>query len=202
MPEAMLAHRVARSRSLTRPALALAGCAALILLSGSGCAPVAVHTMADPIANFAAYSTFEVLPDGGATLADAAHTRRSRLLDDPRLNDELRAAIASQLTIKGLRPAPAGSEPDLVIGYQTAARNQAEVLPPIYGVGWRGRVQMRLPAQVHWYKEGTLVIDIVDALDRSLVWRGIGVGAMRDMRPGGPLEEAVREILKDFPPRK
>jgi hypothetical protein len=173
----------------------------LSLLSGSGCAPVAVHTMADPDADFAGYSTFEVLPQGGATLADAAASRRLRVLDDPRLHDELRAAIASELVAKGLRPAPAGVEPDLVVGYQTATRNQAEVLPPVYGVGWRGRVHMRLPAQVHWYKEGTLVIDIVDAADRSLVWRGVGVGAMRDMHPGGPLKDAVREILRKFPPR-
>lgn len=182
-----------------------AGCAALALLallSGLGCAPVAVHTMADPEANFAAYSTFEILPRGGATLAEAAPSRRLSVLDDPRLHDELHAAIASELAVKGLRPAPPGSEPDLVVGYQTATRNQAEVLPPVYGVGWRGRTHMRLPAQVHWYKEGTLVIDIVDAADRSLIWRGVGVGAMRDMRPAGPLEEAVREILKDFPPRK
>ena len=52
---------------------------------------------------------------------------------------------------------------------------------------------------MRWYKEGTLVIDIVDAAGKHLVWRGLGVGAMRDMHPGEPLRKAVADILKHFP---
>ena len=74
------------------------------------------------------------------------------------------------------------------------------MLPPVYGVGWYGHTYRARPAHVHWYKEGTLVIDIVDRRGRQLVWRGVGVGAMRDMRPGNDLKAAVREVLARFPP--
>jgi len=79
-------------------------------------------------------------------------------------------------------------------------RDQADVVPPLYGVGWRGHVYRTSPGYVRWYKEGTLVIDIVDTADNQLVWRGVGVGAMRDMHPGTPMTEAVQEILEQFPP--
>lgn len=194
-------HAAARRGALGFPGLALAGCLAAILVTagGAGCARVSVHTMSDPQADFTRYATFRILPRGGATL-QAAPPRRLRVLDDPAFHDELARAIATALAEKGLRAVSRDADPDLVVGYQIAVRNQAEVLPPIYGAGWRGHLYLRHPAQVHWYKEGTLVIDLVDAGERDLLWRGVGVGAMRDLHPGEALEEAVREILEGFPP--
>jgi hypothetical protein len=157
--------------------------------------------MADPGADFASYATFRVLPRGGEVASGERLPRHLRALEDPGFHDALHEAIQTALVAKGLRPA-GEAEPDLVIGYQTAVRNQADVMPPAYGVGWRGHVYVRHPGNVRWYKEGTLVIDVVDAASRTLVWRGIGVGAMRDMHPGEALDDAVREIFEEFPPEE
>ena len=111
----------------------------------------------------------------------------------------MQEAIESELLARGLRPLPRGAQPDLLIGYRTVVRDQVEALPPVYGVGWRGRTYVARPGHVHWYKEGTLVIDVIDRAGEHLVWRGIGVGAMRDMKPGTALSESIGEILREFP---
>jgi hypothetical protein len=171
--------------------------AALIPL---GCSRVSVHTMADPEVDFTRYATYKILPKGGAQVSGAGPARRRAIWRDPLYHSYVHDALGTALREKGLRPVPEAREADLVIAYQTTVQTHRDVLPPVYGVGWRGHVYVRHPARVRTYKEGTFVIDIVDGRERHLVWRGVGVGAMRDMRPGEPLTDAVREILAEFPP--
>jgi hypothetical protein len=171
-----------------------------LALIGAGCSRISVHTIADPEANFATYSTFKFLPEGGKPPAGAPAAARLRILRNPNYHAILQEAIGSALIEKGFRSARGEAEADLLVGYHTVVQNRADVVPPIYGVGWRGHVYVARPGHVRHYKEGTLVIDIVDAVGHHLVWRGVGVGAMREMRPGEALHGAVGEILEDFPP--
>jgi hypothetical protein len=183
-----------------------AGCAAVILaglgaMLASGCSRVSVHTVVDPSATFRSDATFAFLPDGGRAERAERLPRRLRRVEDPLYQADLQMAIRADLETKGLRPVPAGDAPDLQIGYQTVVRNQADVMPPIYGVGWRGRAYVAAPGHVRWYQEGSLVIDVIDARSGETVWRGIGTGAMRDMAAGDDVQSAVKEVLKDFPPK-
>ncbi|MBP6875849.1 MAG: DUF4136 domain-containing protein [Candidatus Eisenbacteria bacterium] len=172
----------------------------LTLAALAGCSRVSVRSMADPDVDFGRFATFAFLPDGGRPPEDAPPPRHLSILQDPRYHASLQEAIGSALVERGFRPARAEAQPDLWIAYHTVIRDQADVMPALYGVGWRGRMFVASPGYVRWYKEGTLVIDIVDAADDRLVWRGVGVGAMCDMRPGTPMNEAVEEILDEFPP--
>ena len=158
-----------------------------------GCSRVAVHTIVDPEADFASYSTFDFLPNGGPK----GGPTHGRTLRDPLYYSYVQEAIAEVLAEKGLKRVHGNA--DLVIAYKALTRRQAEVLPPIYGVGWRGRVYVVAPGHVAWYREGTLVIDVIDTRTRHTVWRGVGTGAMRDMRPGEDLKAAVREVMERFP---
>lgn len=51
---------------------------------------------------------------------------------------------------------------------------------------------------------GTLVIDVLDASSRELIWRGWAEGVLAELRgtaeQQGPLNEIVAEILERFPP--
>jgi len=175
--------------------------ASLGAMLAGGCSRVSVHTVVDPSANFRAYSTFAFLPDGGRAERAERLPRRLRRIEDPLYQADLQMAIRADLAAKGFRHVAAGDAPDLQIGYQTVVRNQAEVMPPIYGIGWRGRAYVAAPGHVRWYKEGSLVIDVIDARSGETVWRGIGTGAMRDMAAGEDVQDAVREVLEDFPPK-
>ena len=104
-------------------------------------------------------------------------------------------------------------------GYSLSAREQADFVVVIHagikermrvqdfgGYGWYnpwwgpygGRVE------VSYYEEGTLVIDIVDAKEEELVWRGMGTGIVRPHKKPEKMQEDidqdVRKILSDFPP--
>jgi hypothetical protein len=57
---------------------------------------------------------------------------------------------------------------------------------------------------VSYYEEGTLVIDVVDAEAKDLVWRGMGTGIMREYSKPEQRQKAidrdVAKILAAFPP--
>ncbi len=178
---------------------ALWGAMALVI-AGAGCSRVAVEATADPRANFSTYTSFAFLPKGGVTGPPQDVPRRLRATLDPLYHAYVQEAVTRDLTAKGLVLAKDRDEADLLIAYRTVVGDRVDVSPPIYGVGWRGYVHVAEPGYVHWYKEGTLVIEFIDRQGEYLVWRGVGVGAMRDMRPGEDLMAAVGEILAQFPP--
>jgi hypothetical protein len=49
---------------------------------------------------------------------------------------------------------------------------------------------------------GTLIIDIVDAEKKSLVWRGTAVGVVEPGRTMEQINETVKKMLANFPPVK
>ena len=59
---------------------------------------------------------------------------------------------------------------------------------------------------VSYYEEGTLVIDVVDAKEKELVWRGMGTGIMRQYakpeKMQKDIDQDVAKILAAFPPGK
>lgn len=187
------------NRAPRGPLLAFSAAVALAAM-GTGCSRVAVEATADPRANFSTYTSFAFLPNGGMTGAARDVPRRLRATLDPLYHAYVQEAVTRDLTAKGLVLATDREAADLLIGYRTVVGDRADVYPAIYGVGWRGHVHVARPPQVRWYKEGTLVIELIDRRGEYLVWRGIGVGAMRDMRPGEDLMAAVGDIMAEFPP--
>jgi len=75
-----------------------------------------------------------------------------------------------------------------------------------YGWGWFDPLGGYVSSQTYLnqWKEGTLMIDIVDARKEQLVWRGMGTGAIdpdRSLeRKQDDMNDTARRILKDFPP--
>jgi len=169
-----------------------------VLIVLPSCSQVRVHTLADPDANFETYNTYAFLPKGGAK-QKLKPGPRTKVVRDPLFHAHVQDAVEDALLEKGYTRVTEPRRADLLIGYSTAVSDQADVMPAVYGVGWRGRVVKVRPAHVKWNKEGTLVIDLVDRRGEHLVWRGVGVGAMRDLRPGNDLKSAVREILEELP---
>ncbi len=56
--------------------------------------------------------------------------------------------------------------------------------------------------EVSYYEQGTLVIDIVDPVDKELAWRGIATGIVREGgRSQKELDEIVSKVLRTFPPK-
>ena len=133
-------------------------------------------------------------------------------LDNPLLHDRIVAAVDRTLATKGYTKLEDG-KPDFYVNYHLAMQSKLDVrtidygAPYGYGVwgvgGWGG---------VGWsetyavpYDEGTLAIDVIDIAKRKLVWRGFGVGRLKENPKPEQVTErvnaAVEEVLAQFPPK-
>lgn len=164
-----------------------------------GCAPIAVSVDFDPAADFSGFRTFGLLPDPEATGNPRA--------DNPLLHQRVRAALGDQLKSQGYT---LSEDPQIWVGYHLATEKRLDVrvVNDYYGYGhWRyGGVGRTGPAytDVREYEQGMLIIDVVDAARKLVVWRGVGEARVREQPTPEQVEERIRqavaEILGRFPP--
>jgi hypothetical protein len=185
----------------------------LALLTGvSACAPkVNVEQRAN--VNFSRYRTFDFADTEVKTSGDQNPLLRSAITQD-----RIKQAIASELAKRGLRQVE--TNPDFLVTTHTfvekAERTVYDTQPAAgyaypYSVGYRGRF---LPVNYgYWYgpsyysqprteqyREGTLVIDFIDARTNNLVWRGSVADPVDDAgRLGSEFSKNAKEILDKFP---
>lgn len=176
-----------------------------LLLLLAACQSTQVQRDFDPQRDFSAYRSW-------AWQEPALQFRP----DDPRVRSDLteqriRSAVREQLDQRGLRPAPDGSDPDVrvqvwfIVDERTRQYSSSSISAwgnPWYGY-WGG--PMYTDTRTIHYRVGTLQVDIHDAADGKLVWRGSAEQVLRD-DPGGPQERAdvfreiVAKVLSQYPP--
>jgi len=174
--------------------LALATCIVMV-----GCAaPLTMDFDYDTEADFAALKTYDWMPATGNAAADELLVKR------------IRNAVDSQLQAKG--HALAAGTPDFLIAMQLSGKTAyggstgvgVSVGVP---VGRAGRISVgggkSKPIEK---KEGTLVLDFLDAKTKSLVWRGTASGAVEPAASPEAqqqrINEVIAELLARFPPKK
>jgi hypothetical protein len=181
-------------------ALGLVPLVALLAGLAPACATVTVRTDHDPYVDFSRYRTFSVL--GGQMIVDGRRDDSNTVLKD-RIQD----AITAELASKGLQPVGVGG--DLLVGYVAGARTVTEMQVseahvPGYGPygawgGWWG------PAYQDWwnreYTKGTLVIDLMDAENKRLVWRAYTQADVTSPGAKEIVHRAVQKAFGKFPPR-
>ncbi|MDE3155191.1 MAG: DUF4136 domain-containing protein [Acidobacteriota bacterium] len=129
---------------------------------------------------------------------------------DPLIDTRVVTAIEQQLQAKGLKRSD--TAPDLVVVYHMALNKPRNIsafstgigdygpYPYQWGAGW-GSTDVR----VSQIAAGTLVIDVIDAHQKDLVWRGIGVNEVdalaEPMRRDQEVQLAVTSILANYPPK-
>ena len=161
-----------------------------------GCASTRVRVQYDETADFSAYKTFYF------NKAQPKSQGRTGAVHDPLFNKDIMQEIRPLMEAKGFGEATRRDEADLLVVFYAYTRQHREFVPPTYVVGRRGRVWAASPGHVYNYKEGTLVIDIVDRAHKELVWRGVGTDVVGRGLPKAELVKAVEAILADFPPGK
>jgi len=156
----------------------------------AGCAPVAVQWDYDPDADFSKYRTFAWMP-----------RKDDRKSGDPALKNPFLEKRIKKSTVERLATIDCqvnSADPDFLIAYYITFKKKETV--DVYRYGYRGPREV----DVHRYKEGTLVLDFVDAETKQLIWRGWGSDAFRPV--GGPEEQQKNidriadAILDKFPP--
>ena len=110
------------------------------------------------------------------------------------MNDRrIQAALDSQLVARGYTR-DAGGKPDFLVAYHAATRNRVGVQEWGYGPGrWGSR-----RVDVNEYTQGTLVVDLVDAASRQLVWRGSATGTIEPKEADKKIKKAVAKLMDQF----
>jgi len=113
------------------------------------------------------------------------------------VNREIRMAVVSQLTGKGLTQTNS-DDADLYVGYQVALDQEKQWTA--FAMGESGFGGMR-EASSSTISNGTLVVDIFSTANKELVWTG---EATKTLSPGKnqqkTLNKAVAKMMKNFPP--
>jgi hypothetical protein len=142
----------------------------------------------DPSTDFSAYHTFLIRP--------GQITARAPELNSPIMRKKIEEELRTQLTAKQLTEV--SSQPDLVVVWRFGSVNKREVQTWATGRWGRGRAW-----STYRFTEGTLVVDLYERGDRTLVWRGI----YRDdennpSKLSNRLDVDIKKLFKDFPPKK
>ncbi len=160
------------------------------------CSTMKVVVDYDDQVNFRSYKTFHFVTP---KKMKAKQKGTPEVIKDPIFMKQARNEIGTVLSEKGFQRAETQKQADFVIAFYATAKHKAQITPPTYHIGRFGRRWVR-PGHVHHYKQGTLIVDIVDREKHELVWRGVGSGVLDRNDPRKNLLEAVQKVLAKFPP--
>jgi hypothetical protein len=183
------------SRSSTRSepaALRLVAAALALAVCPGACSSVSATYDYDTRVNFSEYRTFDWAPEQPVTIPD------------PRREAQVKDQFVAALEARGYERV--SGDPDFLLVMYAGADGRIEVSAYGYGYGPRGTFWGPTAGYIdtYAYREGTLVLDVVDAARDELVWRGTASGVLDAQT--NPEErqklvtEAVDKILKNFPP--
>jgi hypothetical protein len=152
----------------------------------------------DPSVDFSAYSTY-----GWMQRDDSVESKIPE-----HLNIRLQRVTEEVLAEKGLVPAPAPPQTDLLLTYYYSDKDDLQVTHIPYssyapwGYGYWPGFNYGY-TEVRSYTKGTLVLDIVDARTRKLVWMGVLTKEVQSANPPGKrIQKSITKLLKNFPPKK
>jgi hypothetical protein len=184
-----------RLRVTGRRSFALAWAAALALSCALACGPdIRVKSSFDPNAELDRYGTFAMLLPNRAV--------RTGPDVDPFVMQRLRQMTFASLKARGLEPVER-AQAQLLVGVQAAVRGRVDVYPRAYGYGYYYGPAWGYPYggyDVHEYDEVVVVIDLVDAKTRSVVWRGTGVRTVSGSTSDQDMRAVVDEVMNQYPP--
>jgi hypothetical protein len=137
---------------------------AAFVLWSAGAAAADVRTTVDSQADLGKYGTFTFLESA---------PKEKGAITDARVNSRLRYMIATHLGKRGYQPAPPGQAGDLGVHFTGHVEPKQRVLmtgrPGPYSYNW-GRSELG-GTDTFDYREGTLIVDLVDLAKGQLLWR-------------------------------
>lgn len=168
---------------------------ALVILLVSACSPtVKVTSDYDKQVDFSTYKTYTFAPESMNLPINELNQKR------------ILSSIETELAAKNLSKTESG---DLLVDVRITAKERQESTAYTsggYGYGgyrWGGGMSTT-SISTQTYVDGTLIITLVDAAKKEMVWQGVGVKTIdTDATPEQReknITTAVAAILKNYPP--
>jgi hypothetical protein len=154
-----------------------------MLTACSGLKVAAVHDENTDFSRFRTYAWIEGVP-----------------ARDPAIESQIHEAIDRELPFKGLAKAKEPIVPDLLVSTSVSVEANRIVQPDQWGydLGPVGMGSSRV--NVLTLPMGTLLVDLVDARTRKLVWRGQASRAVDREISEEAIRKAVRDVFRGYPP--
>jgi hypothetical protein len=175
----------------------LAASALSAILAACASGPT-IRADGDPSVNLATYKTFGFFDQLATDKSKYSTMLTTRLKDSTRRELQRRGYQESE-------------QPQLLVNFNTNVENRTDVQStPSASAGFYGyRAGMYgawggYPQDVHTthYQEGTLAIDLVDAVKKQLVWQGVAQARItKSMRenPSEAIDSVVTDIFEKYP---
>jgi hypothetical protein len=170
---------------------------AVALLAAAGCSTLSISTDFDKAADFSSYQTFTWKDTGDGV--------------DSIWNKRIEGVFSDTLAAKGLRRVDSGG--DLWVAAHPRLSKETQINTYNtgwgYGYGWYGYGGMGMATTtVTEIPVGTLMIDLVDAKKKELVWRGVASDTLNTdpSRTAEDREKKLRDVAAQmfagYPPKK
>lgn len=177
----------------------------------SGCSRYQYYAIQNANTSFNKYRTFAWL-----STIDTSKNGGYSDLNDEKIKNETTAALENRGLVLD------ATHPDLLVRYSNVVRNRVKTYNNpeyVYDYGFYPGVTMyrhsrsfyytyRAPFPVYVgydivqvpYKEGSLIIDLIDRRSRKVIWRGYGVGEIDNpQQTFNDIPEVVNGIIKKLP---
>lgn len=167
---------------------------AALLVASAACASVQTGAYFDQALDLAPHRTFAF------DTPDALPTGDPRLDANPFFDSRMRSAVELELTFKGLRLA--STSPDLLVHYHASVSQRMDVIRSDQDRGYSNVTGVE-PTVIQ-FDEGTLLVDVVDARSKKVIWRGwarADIGRVLDDAHAMDrfIHEAVHKMFERFP---
>ncbi|MGH8280335.1 MAG: DUF4136 domain-containing protein [Gammaproteobacteria bacterium] len=175
------------------------GALALVL---AACAP-RVTVEHDHQANFLDLHSFAwVTPPMGPVV--------NPILDSDILEGRVQQAVVADLTRRGYQQADSKESADFLVTYHTVSKQKLASTPASFAIGFGGyypygfgNVFVPLGNTVQSREQGTLMLDIIDAKTKRLIWRGwTNDWISKSNYSQQAVASDVQRILAQFPPQR
>lgn len=188
---------------------------AALILGLAACTSIQTSTNFNPESTqaFKTYRTYAWLPMKEAKTQEDSH------IYNPIIQARVQRSVDRELAARGFQRAAPGQKPDFKMGWHGAVDEKVAVdtVDSYYGYAWDpwydpfyGPIAFGgagFPGDdvvAREYREGTLVLDVVDAGSNKLVWRGTAQAQLSEHMSAAKsqrlIDRSVDKLLKDFPP--
>jgi hypothetical protein len=124
---------------------------------------------------------------------------------DPLWVDRIKEAVNTALAAKGWTQVPSGGNVAVVAMEMTRNQRTLDTFYNSFGGGWRwGGGFGEATTTVNNYKVGTLVVDLFDASDKKVIWRGSSSDTLSSKSDKNikDLDKGVQKMFDHFPPNE
>ena len=167
-----------------------------------GCTGPNVKTDFDASEDFTKFRTF--------AFSGLTDLNKGGVLDNSLTRTRIESIVGRELNKKGLQEVGLEQRPDLLVHYWVGIQEKQRVEstgPAVGAYGWGGGYRGGMgysSVSTYEYKEGTLIVDLVQALKKELVWRATIVADLQDTTQENIEmgQKAIAKAFENYPPKR